>query len=243
PSAEVDQELDDLLHMIRPQRQNLLKGPEVTVFIGSAAIAGIYKRVAMAASRVLNVHFTKNPESLEYHFGQGSLAPAAVQFLLVTWPQDISDKFEAHAVRMFNTFDKNIALLRASRMLGMAPYTKHILRSYIDYLKTSLPSYEEITMVEKNAVSNKDPLFTNMVNHLCHDRHKKLIPDPEVFAKYPEKHSRLRLAMESTDKYFAGEAKKRWEAGQAKWQAKEDEKRVLWEKAKAEKRMRILEEK
>lgn len=52
-------------------------------------------------------------------------------------------------------------------------------------------------------------MWTHIVNHLCHDRHKKLMPDPENFADFLEDHPRLKKAMEDADAYFASVAKMR----------------------------------
>jgi len=160
----VEQVLDNLLVMIRQERQALCTGPSITIYVGSIAIGGIYKRAAMASSSVLNKHFTKNPASTEYRFEQDAISPESVHYLLITWMRETCQPFEAFAVPMQEAFSENIALLRAARLLGMERYAKHILSTYINYLKTELPTYEEITIVEKNATSDKDPLWTSMVS-------------------------------------------------------------------------------
>jgi hypothetical protein len=239
----VEQPLDNLYLMIRQQRLSLLGGPLITIYIGDIELTGIFKRLAMACCSVLSKHFAKFPESLEYRFAPDSIAPAAVAYLLVKWAKDMSQDFETYAVPMQGSFAKDVALLRASRLLGMEPYTKHMLNTYIHYLKESLPSYQEIEIVELNATSEKDPLWTHMVNHLCHDRHKKLIPDPENFAHFLEEHPRLKEAMEKADFYFASVAKKNWEERKAEWEAYEAERRAHWELNENEKRERITREK
>jgi hypothetical protein len=247
PNPLVNQCLDNLFVMIRQQRQALFEGPLITLHINQIAINGIFKRAAMAVSRVLNEHFTMYPESIEYRFPTDILAPEAVRYLLMSWMWEVSQEFEVFAVPMQDTFAKNVALLRAARFLGMERYTKHILTAHIDYLKTALPSYEEITIVEHNATSGQDPLWTQMVNHLCHDRFKKLFPDPDDFAVFLEDHPRLKIAMESADEYFSNAAKKRWERNQAErragWQVIEEERRARWEKNETEKHEHIAEEK
>jgi len=241
--AVVKQLLDNLYVMIRQQRLNLLSGPMITIHVGNLEVAGISKRLVMACCSVLSKHFAKFPESLEYRFAQGSIDPDAIRHLLVTWAKDMSQAFEIYAVPMQGSFAKDVALLRASRLLGMEPYTKHMLGSYVRYLKESLPSYEEIDIVEQNATSEKDPLWTHMVNHLCHDRHKKLIPDPEYFADFLEDHPRLKKAMEDADSFFASVAKKNWEERKAVWEAHEAEQRARWEQKENETRVRIAKEK
>jgi hypothetical protein len=208
-SAIVDQCYDNLLEMIRPQRQALLTGPLITIHIGNTSVSGIYKRSAMAASSGLYRHFTNHPESLEYRFSRGQIHPGAVRLLLVRWMHETCNEFEAHAVPYQKTFVEDIAILRAARLLGMERYCTHILTDYITYLKTELPSYEEIVIVEQSATSDKDPLWTAMVNHLCHLRFKGLIPDAEEFEEFLETHGRLKEAMRIADAYFAKYAKKR----------------------------------
>jgi hypothetical protein len=229
--------------MIRAQRQTLFTGPFMTIYVGSNAIHGIYKRVGMALSSEINRYFTKNPTSLEYRFPDGAIDASAVRVLLLSWPRSMSQEFEAYGVPMLASFGENVALLRAARLLGMERYARHTLVTFVDYFKAELPSYEEIAIVEQNATSDKDPLWTAMVNHLCHDRYKQLMPDPEEFAAFLEHHPRLKTAMEAADAYFAGAAKKKLEAGRAQVQAKEDERRARWKKNGGEKRERIAEEK
>lgn len=69
------------------------------------------------------------------------------------------------------------------------------------------------------------------------------MPDPDDFAAFLQDHPRLAEAMRSADAYFAGVAKKKWEAGQAMWEAREDERRARQEKNEVEKRERIAKEK
>lgn len=235
PSPVVDQVLDNLLEMIRPQRQGLLKGPRITIHVGDTSVINISKRAAMAASSVLHEYFTTNPESFEYRFSRGQIHPGAVRFLLIGWMRETCKEFEAYAVPAQKTFGEDVAILRAAHLLGMERYCRHILISYIDYLKTQLPSYEEIIAVEQNATSDKDPLWTAMINHLCHNRFKGLIPDAEDFEAFLEKHTRLKKAMESADNFFAGYAKKQAEG----W---EKERRQRWKQNQAEKRERIAKE-
>jgi hypothetical protein len=245
-SSVVEQPLDNLFVMIRQQRQALFSGPLITLHINESVVTGVHKRVAMAVSRVLNEHFTAKPESTEYRFSTDILNPEAIRYLLISWMRGVSQEFEAYAVPMQDTFAKNVALLRAARFLGMEQYTRQILAEHVTYLKYELPSYEEIAIVERYATSPKDPLWTHMVNHLCHDRYKNLIPDPEVFAQFLEKHPRLEKAMQDADAYFAGVAKKTWLAKQAERQARqqayEAEKRSRWEKYEAERQERIARE-
>ncbi|KAF1843100.1 uncharacterized protein K460DRAFT_396490 [Cucurbitaria berberidis CBS 394.84] len=234
PSPIREQSSDNLLVMIRQERQCLLEGPQITIYVGEIAITGISKRAAMAASSVLNKHFTKHPELLECRFSTGYMDPDAIQLLLVTWMEPMCREFEAYAVPVQETFDGNIALLRASRFLGMERYTRDILTGHISYLKSHLPSYDEIVAVEQNTTSEKDPLWTNMVNHLCHDRFKGLMPDPREFAAFLEKHPKLKKAMESADAYFSGIAKQKWGAIKA-------ERRQRWETNQAEKKVRLAQ--
>jgi hypothetical protein len=82
-----------------------------------------------------------------------------------------------------------------------------------------------------------------MVNHLCHDRFKGLMPDPEEFEAFLTHHTHLSEAMRTADEYFAGVAKKKREVKQVQWQAAEEHRRMRWEQAQIEKRERIAKEK
>jgi hypothetical protein len=226
-SSVIEQPLDDLFVMIRQQRQALFAGPLITLYFKDIAITGVHKRVAMAASRVLNQHFTTDPESLEYHSHIDGLDPDAVRYLLISWVREGSEEFQVHTVPIQDTFTKNVALLRAARLLGMEKYTKQILTTFINYLQNELPSYEEIAIVERDATSRKDPLWTHMVNHLCHDRFRNQMPDPEAFATFLDDHPRMKTAMHDTDLYFANQGKKRWEQRQSQNERVPREKRAF----------------
>lgn len=241
-TAVVHQPHENFYTMIRQKRQKLFQGPMITLRTGNTAVNGIYKRVAMAASPVLNKHFVEHPDSIEYSFSD-HVVPGAVRYLLDIWMRHIRDAFEVYAVPGQDSFIKNVTLLRAARLLGMERYTRYILESHIVFLKNNLPTYEHIIIIEDNATSDKDPLWTSMVNHLCHERHKQLMPDPEDFAAFLENHLRLKAAMESADAYFAGEARKKWESRRADLVAEEEERRARWEQNQAEQEERIAREK
>lgn len=128
-SAVVQQPLDNLYVVIRQQRLNLLNVPLITIHVGNISVAGISQRLAMACCSVLSKYFAKFPESLEYRFPEGRITPAAIHYLLVTWAKDMSQMFETYAVPMQDSFAKDVALLRAPRLLVMESYTKHILKT------------------------------------------------------------------------------------------------------------------
>jgi hypothetical protein len=118
-SSLIEQSLDDLFVMIRQQRQALFASPPITLYFQGVVIADVHKRVAMAVSRIVNQHFTVNPDPTEYHFQTDVLDPDAVRYLLITWVREISEEFQVHAVPMQDIFVNNVALLRAARLLGM----------------------------------------------------------------------------------------------------------------------------
>jgi hypothetical protein len=209
-SVEVHQQLVSLYVMIRQERQGLLKGPQITVYSGKDAVKGISKRAAMATSSVLNDHFVKNPQSLEYHLSaEDAVDPDAIRYLLDTYIRWMSQFFESYKAPVQKKFRDNIAILRATRKLGMEPYTKDILTAHVEYLKECIPTYEEIATVEANKTNDKDPLWTHMLNHLCFMRHKGYIPDPDNFEMFLKKHPILKQAMEATDRYFWGKGQER----------------------------------
>lgn len=201
----VDQPLNDWYGMTRPHRQYLLKGPCVTIYIGKdgkIAVQDISKRVAMALSRVLNDHFTANPESLDYHLENAAVEADAVYTLLVKYPQFTCKDWEPAEMQFQGTFEKDIALLSAAHLLRMDKYVRSVMRAYFNYLKTHIPKYEEIEILEKLRTSDKDHLWNCMVNHLTHMRYEKCIPDPISFTEFLENHPYLRSAMRRSDELF-----------------------------------------
>ena len=104
----------------------------------------------------------------------------------------------------------------------METYTEHILAQHIEYVSTELLAYEEITVIEQHTASDKDILWTSMVNHLCHCRYRCHIPDPEEFAAFLDNHERLKKAMATSDVFFATRARQKRKAKQTRyWRKKE----------------------
>ncbi|KAJ4304801.1 hypothetical protein N0V90_000329 [Kalmusia sp. IMI 367209] len=204
---------DTWLVMIRFERIKMMQGPTITVSVGDVSIRDIPKRAAMVVSTTLSKYFTEHPEHSEYKFGYGSLDPGAVNALLVLYLRATCKVFEATEVPFRNTFYENVAILRAARLLGMERYTRSILRYYVKYLYDELPRYDEIVIIEDMATSNKDPLWTKMVNGLTHLQHKQQIPDPEIFAAFLVQHPKLSAAIASANGYFMNKARKQRRAG------------------------------
>ncbi|OAL52849.1 hypothetical protein IQ07DRAFT_669422 [Pyrenochaeta sp. DS3sAY3a] len=202
PMEIITQKYDNLLVMIQQERKALLTGPTVTIHVGKHAINRVPKRAIMAASWKLNKHFTNNPKSSQYTYKDETLDPNAVYMLLVTWLNATCQGFEAHVVPFQSTFDRDIAVLRAAHVLGMDRYVLHIQHYYVEYLKTCLATYHEIVVLTKYTVSDREPLWVNLVNHLCYLRHRGLIPDPMEFGIYLEKNERLNKSMAEADKFF-----------------------------------------
>lgn len=107
------------------------------------------------------------------------------------------------------TFYEAVAVLRAVRFLGMEPYAKVLMKEVLAHLKNkdNLLLYEEITLVESMATSDKDPLYTSLVNNLSQQRFRGVIPDLEEFAGYLKHHPKLSASLDKADKYFAHRAK------------------------------------
>lgn len=202
PTEIITQPYDNLLVMIQQERKALLTGPTVTIHVGKHTINRVPKRAIMAASWKLNKHFTNNPNSNQYTYKDETLDPNAMNMLLVKWLNSTCQGFEAHVVPFQATFDRDIAVLRAAHVLGMDRYTLHIQHAYTEYLKTCLPTYHEIVVLTKYTVSDREPLWANLVNHLCYLRHRSLIPDPLEFAVYLENNERLKKTMAEADKFF-----------------------------------------
>jgi hypothetical protein len=202
----VHQKLDHWLLMIRFERMNLVKGPKITVYIGDLAIKNVPKRAAMALSKKLNDYFNANPGSTRFDIDAGLLTANAVRTLLVHWPQRTSPKFEAHEVWIHGGFRRNIAVLQAARFLGMERYTNNIMQHHVEYMRTQIPHYDEIATVEAMRSSDKDPVWTTMVNHLSQLRHTGQIDDAIKFSKFLKRHPELASAMNRTDQYFRDKA-------------------------------------
>lgn len=201
--------LRDWLKMPRHERSEMMAGPTIIIYIGDIAILNVARHVAVTLSKTLAAFFAEFPNDNSYRFEADLLDPRAVTTLLITWPQMTCGYSRAKQVRFQDHFHQDIAVLRAARFLGMEKYTNNILEAYIKYMKTQIPHYSEIAIVEDMRTSDKDPVWTSMVNHLCHLRHIGQIPDPEYFAEFLSQHPGLSATMVSVDQYFKAKAAER----------------------------------
>jgi hypothetical protein len=179
--AIVHQKLDQWLLMIRFERMEMMKGPKTTVYFGDLPIKNIPKR---------------------FDIDTGLLTAKAVRTLLVHWLQKTNRLFEAHEVQFQNGFYRDIAVLRAARFFGMERYTDSIMKHYVEYMRTKVPHYDEIAYAEAMRTSEKDLVWTAMLNHLTHLRYTSQIDDAAKFSKFLKKHPDYNVAMSRTDRYF-----------------------------------------
>ncbi|KAF2635733.1 hypothetical protein P280DRAFT_169800 [Massarina eburnea CBS 473.64] len=207
PNPVVNQPIDDIFQMCQTQRRELLQGPQITIHMGTTTISKISKRFAMAASPILNAHFTSHPTSLTFTIANNYLAPHAVKALLKTWPEHGVNRFQTPDFMVTNTVD-DIPILRAAYLLGMQRYTRTMRLRWVKYLKRSLPTYEEIDAVMACSSGEMDPLRWNMVNRLVHLRYTGRIPDGEVFERFVGERPVLRADMERADLFFKNKALK-----------------------------------
>jgi hypothetical protein len=206
PSARVvEQSLRNIYSMSLENRQALLVGPKVTIRVGDQSIHHVPKYALMATSSVLNKHFINQAKSSEYRFTDDKVDHSAVRHL-VQWLKSVCSSPQVFEVPSPKTFREVLSVLRAARLLGMNRYVKTITDTQIQYLKVKIPEYDEIVALEQMALSKTDPLWTTMVNSLCHDRFHGHIPDLPIFDKFVEQHPKLREAMRKTDKFFADRA-------------------------------------
>ncbi|OAG06340.1 uncharacterized protein CC84DRAFT_1205861 [Paraphaeosphaeria sporulosa] len=220
--AIVHQHLEDWRLMIRQERMYMMQGPKITIYIGATPALTTSKRAAMAVSRTLNAHFTANPESTRFNFRAGKLTKKAIHTLLKHWLRETCKTFEAREVLLHNHYQRNIAqaredikvgdfeldvaVLRASRLLGMEKYTKSIMKYYVNYIRTGMPQHKEIAYVEAMQTHPKDPLWTAMINRLAYLQYNNQIENSKKFFKLLKKHPDLSNRMESADQYFRSRA-------------------------------------
>lgn len=210
-NTNIHQKVDNWLLMIRFERMELVKGPKISISIGDTTIPNIPRRAAMAVSQTLNKHFSTNTTGTNLHFEAGTLRPEAVRMLLVAWLQETCNTFEAEEVPLRYHFRRDISILQAARLLGMEPYTKSIMHHYVDYLYTQMPDDHEMACVEELRTSDRDPVWTKMINNLSHLRHKKRMPDPDRFAEFLKGHPDIARAVDEADAYFKARGQERRE--------------------------------
>jgi hypothetical protein len=196
--------LPDIRNLSRDQREDLGRGPKVTISVGGVSTPTIPKKLLVQVSETANDFFTKNPNAKEMPFPRGSMAGGAVcEF--AKWINDICTASKEFSVKIrFPNITKdadmqNLAIMNAARVLGMLTYVRHFTRYYCDEIRKLLLPLSTIALIEQYATIG-DPVYECLVNNLAHHRSKKTIPDQERFNRFLIAHPRLAADLEKADR-------------------------------------------
>ncbi|KAF2114376.1 hypothetical protein BDV96DRAFT_632539 [Lophiotrema nucula] len=203
----IAQKLDNFLAMSPTEREWLVEGPTINIELGKMVVHDVPKRFAMAVSPPINSYFTRYPYAPVYKIYERDVEANAVFTLLRDWPEEVTKAkyFQTPQPWRFNDLVKDLAVLRAAKVLGMDKYTVVTSNAYWNYLRYQLPTYEDIATLEKGAASSKqyDHYYRSLVNNLAHQRHQRKIRDVGDFKKFLAEHPKLKADIAAVDKVNA----------------------------------------
>jgi len=245
--------LGNLLKMAWPHRQSLLAGPTLPVLVGNALVMAVPRRLMLTISTFSQSILEKDPDAKAITLPPNSVAGGPVRHLL-DWARRMCSVPVPIPVESRNDLFHDIAIIHASRLLGMDRYTTGVLGNMRAMLKRDLPSYEALTKAESIATSSDDSLLTAFANPLAIQRYHNEIPDPELFAEYLKEHPMLAEAMDKIDEHYSmnrvqrekerAQRQMEWEQREAARQARKaayEEQKVKWEEEQRLRQKRVKE--
>jgi hypothetical protein len=106
------------------------------------------------------------------------------------------------------TLSDNLLTIRAARQLGIDDvYTEHICGKYWGYVTRKIPTFDDITRIERYALDRGDLLFKAMATTLARLRFKEQLVKPAELEDYLAKHPKLASFMEAIDNEYEAKRK------------------------------------
>jgi hypothetical protein len=119
---------------------------------------------------------------------------------ILDWLEDITGPKRFYLLRRRDSITEDVAICRAARLLGMMEYAQHIFNHYWALFKNTTPSFEEISAVERLALTEDNiglvghdaAVFLDCIaKRLAHLVYKDEIPDKEALSAYLQQHPKL----------------------------------------------------
>jgi hypothetical protein len=195
--------LPDIRNLSRDQRENLGRGPKVTITVGGVPTPTMPKNMLMQVSEVANDYFTINPNAKVMPFPRGCMVGGAVcEF--AKWINDICTAPKEFSVKIrFPDITKdadtqNLAIIQAARVLGMSTYVRHFTRHYCDEIRKALLPLDTIARIEQFTATD-DPVYECLVNNMAHHWSKKNVADQQTLEQFLVAHPRLATDLEKAN--------------------------------------------
>ncbi|KAF2267716.1 hypothetical protein CC78DRAFT_576715 [Lojkania enalia] len=186
--------IQDIRDMSLKQREELFRGPSISIYIGQVAVRHVPKRMFMQVSKKACNYFTQHPQESSVQVAPTIAVPAVHH--IVDWLTDMGSCHKIYSIPFRgDNFMENLAVRRAARTLGMDRYVGHFTKHYCDYIRNGLPSFDNMALIEK-LCERDDAVFDCLANNLAHLKIMGQIPNVRVFDKFMEKHPRLASTVE-----------------------------------------------
>jgi hypothetical protein len=193
----------DVRNLSRDQREDLGRGPKVTITVGGIPSPTIPKKMLMQVSEAANNYFTKNPNANVMPFPRGCMVGGAVcEF--AKWINDICTASKEFSVKIrFSNITKdadtqNLAIMQAARVLGMSTYVRHFTRHYCDEIRKVLLPLDTIARIAQFTTTD-DPVYECLVNNMAHHRSKKNVSEQQQLEQFLVAHPRLAADLEKAN--------------------------------------------
>lgn len=183
----------DLREMPLPERNELFRGPTVSILMGTEHVRGLPKNMLMAVSPPIRKYFEVHPTETFIAFPPRSLAVPCLEMLKVYFRNMGSHK-NVYSLRLTHMIEQDLAIRRDCIFLGMDKYVAHFTRNYCDKIRGGWIGLDNIACIEKNT-KDDDSMWECLANNLASMRVRGLIPEPEKFEEFLQAHPRLAQAI------------------------------------------------
>ncbi|KAF1999764.1 hypothetical protein P154DRAFT_523075 [Amniculicola lignicola CBS 123094] len=191
----------DIRDMSLDERSELFRGPTISIYVGQEVVRAVPKKIFMAASSKANDYFLKYPQLNSLHFKAGEISIPALQ-RIVEWLTNMGTYGKIYSIPLTDKLPEDVNIMRAARMFAMERYIAHFTRKYCDYVRNSVPTYDNIAAIIK-AGTPGDPLLECLANNLAHQRHRGIVQNPESFEKFLGKYPTFKKTLDEIEKKLA----------------------------------------
>ena len=190
----------DVQSLTKIQRQGLLDGPKVNVYVGrDVAFRNAPVRAMMAWSSKANVYFNRNPLANRIVIQESAASIQAVQAILKATVTLYGMGGENIApVHRATSFAEELRIYQAAHELGMKSRVEKAWKHLRHMISTNLLSYENLSLFLV-CVPPTDDLFNHLAKDLATRRFQGRIPDTENFEKYLAENEALKNTMDEID--------------------------------------------
>jgi len=155
PNQQVPSTHYDIRNLTYERRRNLAMGPHLRITSGTATFKipiSLFRAASKLASRI----DTSDP--LVPKFTLMQMSPGPISYL-IEWLRKVVTEQRAPYLQVIGDMKKDLAVVRAGKMLGLDDYVQDMFNFYWRHFKKGKLTYGEIEVVLSLTVSKEDSFF------------------------------------------------------------------------------------